>query len=93
MNAYYSVFSVGSKDHTLVYNGYWIPISDTDTQSVVQGIARIMADIWYEEGQDAVKMMRINAPYMLQEMDMDASLIDGMIDVATAVQEKGTQND
>lgn len=93
MNTYYSVFSVGSKDHTLVYNGYWIPIPDTNADSVVQGIARIMADVWYEEGQDAVRMMRANAPHMLKDMDMDASLIDDMVDIAKAVQEKGTQND
>lgn len=96
MNANYSVFTTNDS-HTLLYNGYWTTIPTTDDVMIARGIASIMAELWYEEGQDAVRMMRLNASRLLEDMGflptLNQSIIDDMVDIAKTVQEKGTQND
>lgn len=75
--------------HTLVYGGHWQLIPDKSPKSVAIGIATIISELWVEEGDDAVEMMRINASIILKELDLDESLEDEMIAVAKHATAKG----
>lgn len=68
--------------HTLVYGGHWQIIPNTSEEAIAHGIASIMAELWAQEGDDAVAMMRINAPQILAELEIDEGLVDSMIAIA-----------
>jgi hypothetical protein len=84
---HYEIFTTNDV-HTLVYHSMWQTISSTDTVAIAKGIATIVSEMWYEAGDDAVAMMRINAPQILAENNLPADLVDEMMEVARAQEAK-----
>ena len=74
----------GDNTIQVMFRGYVQHIPDNTPESIRTGVATIMCDVWYQQGEDVVAMMRRNARPILIEIDQtaDENAIDDLITFA-----------